>query len=336
MPSVNDIFIYSNTIDIQGNDPTLTGANYTWDYSNLGYDTQSSDTLVSVTSTPIAYQFYFNNVVLYNNWKANYAIKGQAFGIPSAVTIDNVFNFFKVTTSEFSNVGFGANINGIPSSTRRNPIDVEYSFPLNYTNTHQSSSEFGVSVPSFGHYGQSMVRTDTVDGYGTLITPFGTFDCLRVKSILNKTDTTYLDAIGFGSLVPRPEEVEYKWLTNNGGVPVLKITTNAGNVSNIQYQDSARIIGVNENEMLSNINFFPNPTTDYISVNILSKSSGKMTFSFKDYLGRIIFEEEKTIQSGKNIILFSLLDKNINSGVYLVETLFKGKLYSQKIIYKKK
>ncbi len=337
MPSVNDVFIYSNTLDIQGNDPKLTGTNYIWDYSALTYTTQSSDTFVAVSSTPVAYQFYFNNSVLYPTWEASYAIKGMDIVIPQ-FPITDVYNYYSNANSgsDYSHVGFGSNINGVPSSTRNIPVDVEYSFPMNYGDTHQSYSKYELGVPTIGTYGQALERTDTVDGWGTLITPYGTFNCLRVKSILNKTDTTYLDALGFGTNIPRPEEIEYKWLANGEGTPLLKIVTNLGTVTSIQYQDSARVIGVNENEIFSNINFFPNPTSDYLSIDFQSKTSGKMTFSFKDYLGRIVFEEEKIIQIGKNIILFSLSDKNMNSGVYLVETLFKGNFASQKIVYNKR
>ena len=152
MPSVNDVYTYSYTNDAQGNDPALTGANYTWDYSALTYTTQSSDTFFAVTSTPLAYQFYFNNAILYNAWKANYATKGIDLGIPQ-VPITDVFNYHKNSSSAYSNVGFGANISGVPSSTRNNPIDEEYAFPVSYGATHQSNSKYEVNVPTFGTYG---------------------------------------------------------------------------------------------------------------------------------------------------------------------------------------
>ena len=63
MPSSGDTIRFSETMDIKGNDPLLTGANYTWNYANLIPNAQRVDTFFSVGSTPIAYQFFFNNKI---------------------------------------------------------------------------------------------------------------------------------------------------------------------------------------------------------------------------------------------------------------------------------
>lgn len=332
MPNVNDVITYSITTDPQGQDPVLTGANYSWDYSLLQSTTQRSDTFVSVTSTPIAYQFYFNNGILYSSWKASYALKGIDIGIPQ-VPITDVYNFHKNSSAEYSNVGFGSNINGVPSSTRNIPVDVEYVFPLNYGNTNISNSEFGVSVPTFGFYGQSLERTDTVDGWGTLTTPYGTFDCLRVKSVLSKIDTTYIDFVSFGTTIARPEEIEYKWLASGMSTPVLKIVTTAGNITTIEYQDSLSTVAINEQEQLINISVFPNPTRNYVSITLNSTSSTKSLMLIKDNLGRIVAEQNYNLEYGKNIVLIDFIKYNINPGIYFIEFLIDEKIYTNKVLY---
>jgi len=332
MPNVNDIITYSNTLDAQGQDPVLTGPNYTWDYSALTYTTQSSDTFVTVSSTPVAYQFYFNNGILYPTWKASYALTGIDIGIPQ-VPITDVYNYYKKSSSFYSHVGFGAKISGVPSSTRNIPVDEEYAFPLNYGNTHQSNSEFEVSVPTFGVYGQALERIDTVDGWGQLTTPYGTFDCLRVKSILNKTDTTYIDALGFGTTISRPEEIEYKWLANGMGTPVLKIVTNLGNITSIQYQDSLNTVGLEGIDQLTSINVFPNPTQSYVSINFTAKSSENVPFIIKDNLGKMVVQEKFNVVSGKNMVLLNLLKYNIKSGIYFLQFAIGEKTYNQKIVF---
>jgi len=77
MPNVNDTFRVSLTANIQGNDPTLAGTNYTWNYASLIPVSQRIDTFYAVSSTPLAYQFYFNNIFLYPNYKASYALRGR-------------------------------------------------------------------------------------------------------------------------------------------------------------------------------------------------------------------------------------------------------------------
>lgn len=332
MPVVNDVITYSLTNDIQGQDPTLTGTNYTWDYSFLQSTSQRSDTFVAVTSTPLAYQFYFNNGILYSSWKASYALKGIDIGIPQ-VPITDVYNFYKNSSSEYSNVGFGSNINGVPSSTRNIPVDVEYVFPMNYSDTNVSSSEFGVSVPTFGFYGQSLLRTDTVDGWGTLTTPYGTFNCLRVKSILSKIDTTYIDFVGFGTTVARPEEIEYKWLATGMSTPVLKIVTTGGNITNIEYQDSLSTVGVADLKQINSINFFPNPAKDYLSITFNSLKTSSINIEIKDINGKIIGTESYAVTKGKNIVLINLLKYHFTQGIYFIETTINEKKYTEKFIF---
>ena len=332
MPSVNEVLLYSVTLDPQGQDPTLAGANSVWDYSALTYTTQRSDTFVSVTSTPLAYQFYFNNGILYSSWKASYALKGVDIGIPQ-VPITDVFNFYKNSGSQYSNVGFGSNINGIPSSTRNIPVDVEYVFPLAYGNSNVSNSEYGMSVPTFGYYGQSLERKDTVDGWGVLTTPFGTFDCLRVKSTLTKVDTTYIDLIGMGTLIPRPEEIEYKWLSNGMSTPVLKIVTTSGVISNIEYQDNPSTVGVDELETAIDMSIFPNPTKDYLSINFNSKVITKAQVEIKDYTGRLIGTELFNVLNGNNVFLINMLNYKLVEGVYFLNIKIDEKVYSRKVMF---
>lgn len=332
MPNVNDVLLYSVTLDSQGQDPTVTGPNHTWDYSALTYTTQRPDTFVSVTSTPLAYQFYFNNGILYSQWKANYALKGIDIGI-SQVPITDVYNFHKNSSSQYSNVGFGSNINGVPSSTRNIPVDVEYVFPLNYGNTNISNSEYGMSVPTFGYYGQSLERVDTVDGWGMLTTPFGTFDCLRVKSTLTKVDTTYIDLIGMGTLIPRPEEIEYKWIANGMSTPVLKIVTTNGNISSIEYQDNLSTVGVIELESINEVTIFPNPTKDYLSIDFNSKTNGIARIEIKDYLGRVIGIEKYEVLTGDNLMLVNLLKFKLIEGIYVVNIVIGDKQYTKKVIF---
>lgn len=334
MPNVNDTFRLSTTANIQGNDPKLTGVNYNWNYANLVPAAQKVDTFFSVGSTPIAYQLFFNNSILYPAHKASYTLKGIDIGIPQ-VPITEVFNFVKESTTAYDNVGFGSKINGIPSSTRNIPVDREYEFPMNYNDNHISNSEFGITVPGFGHYGQSMTRTDTVDGWGSLTTPYGTFNCLRVKSILTKIDTTYIDLISLGTTIPRPQEIEYKWLAAAEGVPVLKIITVGGNVTQISYKDSIRLnVSVAELSQLNNVTIFPNPATTHLIVDYSSEQSGMLKISLIDILGNHVANVYKGNQSsGKQKLAIDLTPYSIKSGIYFMQFMIDGeKSYSQKVI----
>ena len=334
MPLVNDTFRLSETNNIQGLDPELTGTNFTWDFSTLIPTTQRMDTFFSVTTTPFTYQFFFNNLFLYPNHKASYALTGQDIGIPQ-VSISEVFNYIKNSSSAYDNVGFGSNINGIPSSTQNTPVDREYNFPMNYGSNHASNSEFAISVPTFGHYGQTLDRNDTIDGWGSLTLPNGTYDVLRVKSILNKVDTTYLDLLGFGATIPRPEEIEYKWLANFKGLPLLKVITNGGVVTQIEYQDDPLIVSsVIESNKIDNVTIFPNPTKNHLVIDLKLNFSGNLKVNVKDILGKnVAVVYTNRIGSGNKKILIDLAKHTITKGIYFIELIVDEKqYYTQKIV----
>jgi len=332
MPSVNDTIRLSETFDIQNLDPVLTGTNYTWNFSTLVSANQRVDTFVTVLSTPIAYQFFFNNIVLYPNHKASFALRGIDIGIPQ-VPITEVFNFVKNSSSAYDNVGFGSKISGVPSSTQNIPVDREYEFPMNFNDNHISNAAFGISVPGFGYYGQSLERIDTVDGWGSLTLPNGAYNVLRVKSILNKIDTTYLDAISFGTTIPRPEEIEYKWLAAGKGVPLLKIITIAGNVTQIEYQDNF-VVGIEGVNKINDVTVFPNPVKENLIIDFKSNVSCNLKISLKDILGKevaLIYNER--INTGKNKLVINLTQHSIKSGIYFLELLVNGEqYYTEKII----
>jgi hypothetical protein len=334
MPSVSDTFRLSETNDIQGINQELTGANYSWNYTALLPTTQRIDTFFSVTSTPLAYQFYFNNNFLYPNHKASYALRGMDIGI-TQVPITEVFNYIKNSSSAYDNVGFGSKISGVPSSTQNDPIDREYEFPMNYNDNHISNSDYGITVPGFGYYGQEMERIDTVDGWGTLALPNGNYDVLRVKSILNKIDTTYIDQFGFGTKIPRAQEIEYKWLAAGTGIPVLKVITNAGFVSQIEYQDDfVNNVSVAEKNKLNKVNIFPNPTTTNLVVSLEIAISGLLQIHLKDVTGKkVALLYNKNMLLGNNKLKIDLTPHSIQSGIYFVELLLdKQAIYTEKLI----
>lgn len=335
MPLVNDTIRYYITNDIQGQDPTLTGTNYTWDYSTLTYSSERIDTFFSVSSTPFAYQYFFNNSISYPTYKSNYALRGPNFVMPPTlpipISITDVFNFKKNSSTKYENVGFGAKISGFPSSTRNNPIDIEYKFPMNYTDNHISNSKFLVIIPTLAAYGQSMERNSTVEGWGTLITPVGTYNVLKVKSVLTKVDTLFLDTLGSGFTIPRPEEIEYKWLAKGGSTPILKIVTTLGVVSSIEYQANY-FVGINELSIINDISVFPNPTKEFVQVVFNAKNAGKLVYSIKDINGRFVMNNDFVAHVGKNVFQIDLNKNKLSNGVYFIELLMNDQLTTQKLI----
>lgn len=289
-PNNGDQYIYSNA-DVSNIDISQTGVNINWDYSNLssfGYDTT---TYSSVTSTPFAYQFYFNNFLLYPNYKADYAIKGIEINAFNRVNISDVYNFHKKNNSSLEMVGFGANINGIPASIKYDTIDKLYPLPLGFGVSDSTSAYYLLDIPSLGTYGQHIQRKVEVDGWGSISTPYRDYNsCLRVKTTLYQRDTLKVEQpISLpGIAFNRPIETKYEWFVNGVGVPVFSVTKQGATLSSAKYIDE-NTSGLTKKTYNYNIDIYPNPSLGLLNIKTkdkydyleLTNSNGKVFYSGK-------------------------------------------------------
>jgi hypothetical protein len=330
MPSSNDTFRVSMGIAFTGMDETATGANYTWDYSQLTAASQTIDTFVSILSTGL-YAIYFSG--------SSYAEKSNtpSFSL-GIVTIDYQYDFYKKSSSAYVSNGVGANIGGFPVGVVNSPKDTLYRFPLNYNNHGSCYSAFATTIPGLGYYGGEKTRVDTVDGWGTLTTPYGTFPALRVKSVINETDTIYSETLGFGFPVPRPEVTEYKWLATAKGIPLLQVNATGGFVTQIIYRDSIRFnpVGIAEMEKKNfDFNIFPNPASDKLVIEYKLDHASNVSADIFNLNGKkIVSEFRDSKQTGKQFLPINLFD-NISSGTYILQINVDGKSFQKQFVVRK-
>ena len=201
-----------------------TGANHTWNFTNLRYQSQTVDTFLNVSTTNFLYALYFSNLP-FNPNRANVATTGQTFPSNPIITITDPYNFYYRSTASYQQVGLGATFQGIPVPVAYSQKDIIYQFPLNFGDNDTSVSAWNIALPNLVYYGSNQTRINEVDGWGTLNTPFGSYQALRVKTTLIASDTIGIDSLSFGLTINRPLTREYKWLANGDIVPVLQITT---------------------------------------------------------------------------------------------------------------
>ena len=323
MPSAGSHYLLDNATAPTGLNLGDTGPNHTWDFSSLGVTASEVDSFVSVTSTPFAYQFFFNNVFLYPDNKADFAAASEDLNLPSQlpITISEVINYYKKPNSGYYAVGFGANISGIPTSVQYDPIDRIFEFPMSFGDNNSSPFSYLISLPTLGAYGQNKVRTNEVDGWGTLLLPnSASYQVLRVKSTLSGTDTLYIDALGFGFNIPSTS-YEYKWVAAGIGVPVLQINANdllgTATPSSVKYLHSEDQTGVipYESKPLFNL-AYQNPSNTALSLIFNTESIEKTRYSIVDLNGKTILEGVMNPQRGKNQLNLDL--NGISAGVYQI------------------
>jgi gliding motility-associated-like protein len=236
MPNTNDTIRISVRNSLSNFSSGATGANYFWDYSNLIPDSQRVVKFVSPLSTP--YIFFLSSSYGEKNFTPD-AFPFSLLGTPPT----DVYNFYKETSTYFAMTGQGLTVSGAALPAIYFSNDILYRFPLNYLNVDSSNSGFAFPLPNIGFYAKKQFRKNTVDGWGTLKTPFGTFQTLRVKSELEIVDSIHIDTLGFGFNIPRQKIYEFKWLANGKDIPVLQIDATEGlggglTIDRVNWQDS--------------------------------------------------------------------------------------------------
>lgn len=284
-------------------DPSQTGTNYSWDYSSLSPNVQQYEIFQAPADFIVPYNYFFNQLNT-SYGRNNYEF--SSIPIPG-VSIDAAYDFFKESSSQFKQIGIGYLFNNsIPVAFPYEQDDVVYEFPLTYNSTSTSTYKYGEPIPGIGYYGQTGTRTNAVDGWGTLITPFGTFQTLRVKSTIEATDTIYNTSLNAGANVPRATKIEYKWLANGKKIPVLKVETTvvSGNevVSNVRYIDSLRHdvpqVGIKEQKELSlNTFVFPNPSVNEFVVSYELPAAAEVKIALVNMVGKEVLAEAVELQA---------------------------------------
>jgi len=229
MPNPGDTLRVSTSNIIPG-DYTKTGMDTTWDFSSLFSLSQQLDSFVA---KPPAFQLSFSN--------ANLASPG---GIPSfpGFPVSSPFTFYNKAAGSFADLGFGFIITfagfPLPAAAKYDTSDKYYTFPLTTGTIWNSNSSASLGIPGLASFFRTRIRTSMVDGWGTVETPWGSFQTIRVKSHLVQRDSIFIDTLGMGVPVTR-DITEYKWLAKGKGIPVLQINQE-GPVSTAIYRDFYR------------------------------------------------------------------------------------------------
>jgi hypothetical protein len=335
MPKPGDTLRQSITLVLDSIDYESTGENYTWDYSELTVMLQQVDTFVSVSSTPALYQAVFNNQFLFPDYKATVAKKLMEFDLIPNLEVTDTYQFFKETGEDYREVGLGITLAGIPLPIMYQDIDTLYRFPLEYGVLDSTRASISIDIPNLGYLGVDRKRRNSVDGWGTLITPYGEFPTLRVKTEIYEYDSVYIDSLNIGFPVIR-EYVEYKWLANGFSLPLLTVT-GEGLVVSASYIDSVRTIFVGMDEDPDELDFdfkaYPNPASEYLSINYELFDPSRVIISFYSLYGKEVTRIMTTAQDrGLYNKLININEAGLRPGIYLLYLQIDGRARVKRIM----
>ncbi len=270
-----------------GLDPEPSGPDFVWDFSFLQPVTQSAENWVSPLATDILYFLLFGSSNL-----------AQPLSVPEipGIELADAYNFYQKSSGAFSQTGLAGKFTGIPIVIPFDNADRIFSFPLNFGDEEEDESVFELIVPTLLELREERMRQSEVDGWGTLITPFGSFDVLRHKSTIDIRDTL---SGTLGNFAVERRTVEYRWLGEGSGIPLLQIDVQESSgftvISRIAYQDSLRnnepvptgwmptVAGAAQN---SSFRLYPNPAGAEVWLSAHLAFAGRLNLELFDQSGR--------------------------------------------------
>ncbi len=320
MPSNSDTIRYSNTSPAGINYDT-TGANLTWDFSAV---------------TPINQGLYeYKPSLLINPVYIFFGLNSYGLKILDSLnlglfSISNVYDFYRNTSASFRAVGRGLEFGGVPIPSNYTDDDEIYQFPLQYNDFDSSTYAVSFTLSNILNMDASGYRINEVEGYGSVITPYGTFSCLKVKTTLVETDLITINAIPLPPITRTTRQ--YKWLTTSEKIPVFEVagTVFAGNFipTYARYRDNYNIpVGFNEFSDQKHIIIYPNPASQNISLSGLQFIADD-EIVITDVTGKKFYQTTVL----KSATIFSIATGDFPKGIYFLTLRKSGSFYSDTFI----
>lgn len=300
MPLSGDTIRYSTApVNSVGN-YTATGANYVWDFSTLTPNGQKLRSFKASSLTPYAFFFFppkYGELV-------TDTVK-LPVTVPGIPTITDIYNFYKKTAVVFSTEGIGIKLSGIPVPNFFTDEDELYNFPLNYLNRDSTTFKFSTITSTLIPfvYKKQGYRITEADGWGSITTPYGTANCLRVITTQYSMDTlrgsltvgTFTVPVNVG--FPNYQR-SYQWLTTTEKIPFLEVSGNLVGTNftptQVKYRDHIQsFVGIEEQEATLALSVFPNPTAGQLVI-ITPQHNTAITAEIVDLQGKVVLSQTLT------------------------------------------
>ncbi len=226
MPQIGDIQATITANVTPGITVGSPGANQTWDFSDLeGIDTSISN-FISTAGTPGESSFPTATLAI------------ESGGDYTYVEINSNATLFLGGSADTSGMGDYFDLVFDPSQK-------VFELPTTYGTNYMDESGFRITTDG-GSLGVDSIRLITsiiknadFDGYGTVITPLGSFDGLREEVISANYDTieVYLFGIWQTFQTDLTIDTSYSWYSKESKGSLVNIEIQDGNVFDVSFQD---------------------------------------------------------------------------------------------------
>lgn len=278
------------------------GANQTWDYSTLVAHEEDTMSFVAPGWLPNASEFPSSNI---------------------AVEQDGSEIYLEVDAAGLRVLGIVGDFGGTMATLEFDPYETIIEFPANfndtYTNNYTSVMELDMggipfdSVRVVSHVDQDF----NVDSWGSMTTPYGTFDVLGVYETTITVDSTFALALGSWTMIDSGSDTSYTrayWSNDpSAKFPVVEMQVDGNNdVLSASWLKEAPTADLTLNEIVDPV-VFPNPVKYMLHV---KATAGEVRDLVVYDVNGAVVAKKHIVSSAANINIETLPE-----GVYVLKAL---------------
>jgi len=319
-------------------DVGLPGEDQTWEFTQPIEGIEISQKVVALDSTPFAADFPEANWVIRYDGGLLDMIYSNIFPQIKG----EVYFYQKITPSKVLLLGSGFVSPFVSGAAVFEPPNVILQFlPTQYQDTWITKSVFSITkdttiagIPSVLTLTVNDSVYSTIDAWGTITIPMGTYECLRMKSYVTMNEQVTLNGIPIRTRKTRV--INYNWLAENYGL-LVRVTSHAGE-QNDNFSDArlfTRLSGftpgsigdvklTEESNMPAEFNLlqnYPNPFNPITTITYQLPEESKVILKVFNTLG----QEVKTLvnetkQAGTYDVLWdgkNNFEMKVPSGIYV-------------------
>ena len=245
-----------------------------------------------------------------------------------------LYEYFEVTPNTFSSLGGGVYSSQLDTSLLFQGVEDIAPLPLTY-NTTWTATEIDTSISFLGF---SLITLDTtintVDGWGTLTIPSGSFECLRVRA-----ETQCREITQQGGMVINEQtssSIQYSWVSKDH-LALAHVEsqenetnlnfTNASVFERLEQSTTPALIITEPNLQLDH---FPNPTRSTTTFSFYLSERDRITLLIYDAQGREVAVVANDIfNAGSHSLSWQ---NQMNPGVYVYKLKTGNQIQSKKLI----
>lgn len=259
-------------------DYNSTGPNHVWDFSSISPSEPFHEIIHHLSAGGFLLNIQFGNFAP-EKYKADMMFVYDALPInqitqflPIDIPIDQINQVLKSSDERIDIVGFSISAMGQQLGFRSDTIEVAYNFPTNYLDTFFSVgyTKFNLNPIIDIEIKQHRNRRTTVDGYGTITTPFNTYEnALRVHHRIQEENEIKIPIGTNPFWLPVNRTInEYEWWVEGFKRPVFKILTQGAFGAEVPTSITFAFDPRNPFENMGDI-IFPNPSSEFSFVHTL-------------------------------------------------------------------